>query len=81
MDNFVWNDFGTLSAVDKTDKLVTVTNSDGEARKMSVAKYKESALAVHQKAQSLIGKQVTIRTSQNTADWSTQVWFSEIVSL
>lgn len=81
MDNFVWNDFGTLSAVDKTDKLVTVTNSDGEARKMSVAKYKESALAVHQKAQSLIGKQVTIRTSKNTADWSTQVWFSEIVSL
>ncbi|PST98685.1 resolvase/integrase Bin [Photobacterium gaetbulicola] len=78
MDNFVWNDFGILSDVSKSDTMVFVCNSRGEQRKMSITKYKDSAFEVFEKAQSLKGKPVQLRTSQNTAGWSTNEWFSGI---
>lgn len=78
MDNFVWNDFGVLSDVSKSDTMVFVRNSQGEQRKMSITNYKDSAFEVFEKALSLKGKSVQLRTSQNTADWRTDEWFSGI---
>jgi hypothetical protein len=78
MNNFVWNDFGTLASARKSGSLVFIENSSGDIRKMSINKYKETAIEVFKKAQTLIGQKVTIRTSQNTSDWSTNEWFSEI---
>lgn len=75
---FVFNDFGTLSKVEKNYSFVLITNTAGQIRKMSLSKYKESADEVYNKAQSLIGQEVIIRTSQNTNDWSSSEWFSEI---
>jgi len=75
---FVRNDFGILEKVEKDNSFVLITNSNGDSRKMSVSKYKESAENVYSKAQNLIGKEVSILTSQNTGDWSTSVWFSDI---
>lgn len=75
---FVINDFGTLSNVTKDYSYVWITNTAGERRKMSLSKFKESAEAVYSKALKLIGKEVRIQTSQNTADWETSVWFSDI---
>jgi hypothetical protein len=75
---FVRNDFGTLSNVKKDNSFVWITNTNGDTRKMSLSKYKESAEEVYSIAQTLVGKEVSILTSQNTADWSTSEWFSDI---
>lgn len=75
---FVNNDFGTLKSVVQQPGFVVITNTDGESRKMSRTKYKESAETVYSKASKLIGKEVQIQTSQNTNDWSTSEWFSDI---
>lgn len=72
------NDFGTLSSVKKNQSFVVITNTDGDERKMSVNKYKESAERVYSKAQNLVGREVSVLTSQNTADWSASEWFSDI---
>jgi hypothetical protein len=45
---------------------------------MSLIKYQESAEVVYSKAQNLVGREVSISTSQNTSDWSTSEWFSDI---
>lgn len=75
---YVKNDFGTLSNVERDDLFVWITNTNGDSRKMSLSKYKESAETVFSKAQTLIGKEVSILTSQNTSNWSTSEWFSNI---
>ncbi len=75
---FVYNDFGTLSNVEKDYSYVWITNTDGDRRKMSIVKYKESADEVYSKALSLVGKEVSIKTSQNTNPWSTSEWFSDV---
>lgn len=75
---YVRNDFGTLSKVSKDYSFVWITNTNGDKRKMSISKYKESAEAVYNKAQALVGKEVSVLTSQNTSDWSTSEWFSDI---
>ena len=75
---YVRNDFGTLSNVKKDNAFVLITNTNGARRKMSLSKYKESAEEVYSKAQTLVGKEVSILTSQNTGDWSTSEWFSDI---
>lgn len=75
---YVRNDFGTLSNVKKDSSFVWIINSVGDIRKMSRSKYKESAEEVYSKAQTLIGKKVRIRTSQNTAEWNESEWFSDI---
>jgi hypothetical protein len=75
---YVRNDFGTLSNVKKDYSCVWITNTNGERRKMSISKYKDSAQEVYAKAQTLIGKEVSILTSQNTSNWSASEWFSDI---
>ena len=75
---FVRNDFGTLSNVKKDNSFVWITNTNGESRKMSLSKYQESAEAVYTKALTFVGREVSILTSQNTSDWSTSEWFSDI---
>jgi hypothetical protein len=75
---YVRNDFGTLSNVKKDYSFVKITNTNGEVRKMSLKKYKDSAEEVYSKAQNLVGKEVSILTSQNTSDWSSSEWFSDI---
>lgn len=75
---YVRNDFGTLTNVTKENSCVVITNNKGAKLKMSITKYQESAEDVYHKAKSLIGKEVGVRTSQNTNDWSTAVWFSDI---
>ena len=77
-NNFVWNDFGRLKKVDSDNSMIYITNSEGEVLKMSKRKYKESALGVNNKAENLIGQSVQVRTSQNTANWSSTEWFSDI---
>jgi hypothetical protein len=76
--SYVRNDFGTLTNVTKENSFVVITNHKGAKLKMSLTKYQESAEDVYQKAKTLIGKEVGVRTSQNTNDWSTDVWFSDI---
>lgn len=75
---FAFNDFGTLKKVEKNRSLVVITNTNGEQRKMSRNKYQESADEVYEKALGFVGREVSIQTSQNTNDWSTSVWFSDI---
>lgn len=78
MGNFVWNEFGLLKEVSKSSNMVFIKNDQGATRQMSITKYEDSALAVYEKALSLKGKNIRIRTSQNTNNWSTGVWFSEL---
>jgi hypothetical protein len=75
---YVNNKFGTLKSAELSGSFVIITNTDGESRKMSRTKYQESADEVYSRAQSLIGEQVSIRTSQNTANWNSDEWFSDI---
>ena len=74
----VINDFGTLKNVTKNDRVVEITNTSNQSLVMSRSKYQESADRVYSKAESLIGKEVKVQTSQNTNDWSTSEWFSDI---
>ena len=74
----VFNDFGTLAKVEMNSDYIIITNSRGEQRKMSRGRYKESADAVYEKAQDMIGKEVSIQTSQNTGPWDSDTWFSDI---
>ncbi|GAD89656.1 MULTISPECIES: hypothetical protein [Vibrio] len=78
---FVWHSFGILSEVTKDNSYVYIKNSDGRYLKMSIGRYKESALNIYDKALTLKGQNVEVRTSQNTSNWSTQEWFSEINAL
>lgn len=75
---FVWNNFGVLSEVSKDKSYVYIKNKTGKSLKMSIRTYKESALDVYEKALTLKGQNIKVRTSQNTSNWSTEVWFSEI---
>jgi len=75
---YIISDFGVLSKVNKDFSFVWITNEAGERRKMSLSKYKESAEAVYSKALKLVGKHVSIQTSQNTNSWSEDEWFSDI---
>lgn len=78
MNNFVWNNFGVLENASTTDTMVLITNTEGQTRKMSIAKYKETAFHVFEKALTMKGKAVTVRTSQNTNNWNTSEWFSDL---
>ena len=75
---FVWHEFGLLAEVSMDDRYVYIKNTNNSTLKMSKGKYKGSALIVYDKAQTLVGSTIIVRTSQNTSDWSTEVWFSEI---
>ena len=76
MNNFIWTKFGKLSGVHGEEQL-HIVNENGEERIMS-EKYRGMIPKVKSKAEQLIGKSVEFRTSQNTAEWSTNKYFSDI---
>ncbi|BCL72560.1 conserved hypothetical protein [Vibrio nigripulchritudo MADA3029] len=78
MSNNSWNNFGVLKSVSKDDRFVWVSNEEGRQLKMSIATYQESAEQVYSKAQALVGKNVKIRSSQNSTDLKHLVWFNSI---
>ncbi|MCW0507540.1 hypothetical protein [Aeromonas piscicola] len=78
MSDYVWTHFGVLAKVSADNRMVIITSETGSTRQMSIVKYKESAEAIYHKCFSLIGQAVDIQTSQNTTEWSTQEWFSDI---
>ena len=77
-DNSVWNYFGILAGVRQTAKVIIIESEDGKTLMMSRKKYRDSATRVYGKAQTLLGEEVEVRTSQSTKDWSEDKWFSEI---
>lgn len=78
MNNFEWHYFGKLEKVSNDEDYLYITNAEGRILKMSLKKYKENALSVKEKSQSLIGLKVIVRTSKNTSNWSSSEWFSDI---
>lgn len=78
MGQYHWSSFGTLTDVSKNRDEVIIRNSFNEVRIMSIRAYKKNAIEIYEKALNLIGKQVEIRTSQNSKEWSPKKWFSEI---
>lgn len=78
MNNYIWRKFGILKSVNATDSTLYITSSSGSSLKMSLRKYKRQGLLVKKKAEAMLGSQVFVRTSQNTAPWSTNEWFSDI---
>lgn len=78
MSGWFWTHFGVLAKVSADNRMVIITSETGSTRQMSIKKYKESTEAVYHKCFPLIGQPVDIQTSQNTAEWNPQVWFSDI---
>ena len=76
--NSVWNYFGVLADVSETSTMPIIRSDDGQERKMSKRKYKLAAENVKQKALSLVGLEVEVRTSQATKTWNENTWFSSI---
>lgn len=76
--SYQWNKFGKLEDVALGEKYVILINENNKYKKMARYTYKESAVEVYQKAKKLIGVEITLRTSQNTAKWPPEIWFSEI---
>lgn len=81
---FAWNNFGILTHESEDEKYLYIHNDkDGirdknHCRKISKAKYSSTLPNLRKKIQTLIGKPVIFRTSQNTANWTTSEWFSDI---
>ena len=59
------------------DQYVYAVNAACETRKLSKRKYPNHQL-LKAKCASLVGYPTVIRTSQNTSDWSTSAWFSDV---
>ena len=76
--NFVWSEFGVLDhwVVSEYGTLF-IFNSQNECRKMS-PKYSEKIIEIIEKSEILKGRNVQIRTSQNTGNYSSSEWFSDV---
>jgi len=79
--SFIWTEFGKL--VDYDDGVIDprylfIINENNERRKISIPKYGVSVDLIRQKIVALLDKNIQIRTSQNTGDWSTEEWFSDL---
>lgn len=74
---FTWTKFGIMAPPQEDAFYLYAVNTDGSKRKLSKRTY-PTAPAIKQKCISLIGHPTVIRTSQNTANWSTSEWFSDI---
>lgn len=74
---FVWTKFGVMAAPAEDGRYIYAMNTAGEARKLSKYKYPNHQ-ELKRKCISLIGYPTVIRTSQNTANWSANEWFSDI---
>lgn len=75
---FAWNNFGILADSNEDDRYLYIYNQNGEWRKISKSKYSPAIPNLKAKIETLKGKPILFRTSQNTATWSTTEWFSDI---
>ena len=79
--NFIWTEFGKLVDYDDGDfdpRYLFIINDNNERRKISIQKYGASVDIIRQKINALLDKNIQIRTSQNTGNWSTEEWFSDL---
>ena len=76
--NFVWSEFGVLDRwfVNKYGTLF-IFNNRNECRKMS-PKYGQNITKIIEKLKTLKGKNIQIRTSNNTGKYSVLEWFSNL---
>ena len=77
---FAWNNFGILdySDEDKDGRYLYIYNTKGDWRKISKSKYAPAIPNLKAKIETLKGKPILFRTSQNTSSWSPSEWFSDI---
>lgn len=75
---FKWSKFGKLTGSCEDGRYLYITNDNGENRKISISKYSSTIAGIRKKIALLDDKHCIIRTSQNTGDWSEEIWFSEI---
>jgi len=75
---YSWNNFGVLTKESEDNLYIYIHNPDGQTRQISKLKYASSIPSLRIKIQKLLGKPINFRTSQNSADWTTSKWFSDI---
>ena len=75
---YSWNNFGVLIKESEDNQYLYIHNSDGQTRQISKSKYATSIADLRVKIQKLLGKPIIFRTSQNTSNWTTSKWFSDI---
>ena len=78
MKKQVWNSFGILLGVNRVPGYLIIINNTGDIRLMSLTRYRGAVEKVEIEAMNLIGKEVEVQTSQRTAGWSSDEWFSGI---
>ena len=76
--SFVWNRFGILANSRENRTYLYIVNQNEEERKISTSAYSGSIPELKKKIEALKGKPVSVRTSQNTAKWPPNKWFSDI---
>ena len=75
---YSWNNFGILVRESEDELYLYIYNPNGEFRQISKKKYFSDIPNLRQKIKTLLGKPINFRTSQNTSDWPTSKWFSDI---
>lgn len=77
---FLWTEFGILErSFESSDgRYLFIENDQHETRKISLTKYAAAIPRLRDKIAILNKRAIQIRTSQNTGDWSTSEWFSDI---
>ena len=77
---FLWTEFGTLErSFESSDgRYLIIENDQHETRKISLKKYEAAIPRLRDKIAVLTKQAIQIRTSQNTGDWSSSEWFSDI---
>jgi hypothetical protein len=75
---FAWNNFGVLDDWDEDPRYLYIFNQNRDWRKISKSKYAPAIPNLKAKIETLKGKPILFRTSQNTSSWSTTEWFSDI---
>lgn len=76
--NFVWNDFGKLTSSREDDKNIFIVNEKNDELKMSKRAYRSTIEIIKGKIDNFMNKEVKVRTSKSTKDWSETTWFSEL---
>lgn len=76
--SFIWTNFGQLSDSNDDGRYLYIINDSGDRRQMSLIKYTSSIPKIKEKINILKGESIQIRTSQNTGDWSSGTWFSDL---
>lgn len=74
---FVWSPVMKLESVSESERYVFLHFGDRRVQ-MSKGAYGSSATEARARAHALVGKNVKYRTSQNTAKWPADVWWSDV---